>query len=193
MGRESDAWLTYGGASGAGKLLLESTEIILRGAVRARIPRSAIAGFAQDGDDLVIQTPQGALRAGLAPKDAARWVAALAKPIPTLATKLGVSRETPIRVLGDVTDTELQSALSGSVSPAATMLLAELNDVAQLDAALRALADPSLTTFWGVTVKGKATPLPEATLRSRLRDAGFIDTKSCAVSQTRSATRFQRR
>ena len=42
MGRESDAWLGYNGASGAGKILLESTEIILRGAVRARIPRSAI-------------------------------------------------------------------------------------------------------------------------------------------------------
>lgn len=193
MGRESDAWLTYGGASGAGKLLLESTEIILRGAVRARIPRSAIVGFAQEGDDLVIQTPRGALRAGLAPKHAARRVAALAKPIPTLAAKLGVSPETPIRLLGDVTDADLQAALSGGVSPTATTLLAELNDATQLDAALHALADPGLTAFWGVTVKGKAAPLPEASLRSRLRDAGFTDTKSCAVSQIRSATRFQRR
>ena len=193
MGRESEAWLSYGGASGAGKILLESSEIILRGAVRARIPRSAIASFAQDGDDLVIQTPQGALRAALAPKEAARWVAAIAKPIPTLAAKLGVSPETPIRVLGDITDADLQAALSGGTSPVSTALLAELNDAAQLDAALHALADPSLTAFWGVTVKGKAAALPEATLRSRLREAGFIDTKSCAVSQTRSATRFQRR
>ena len=92
-----------------------------------------------------------------------------------------------------MTDADLQAALSGGVSPAATTLLAELNDAAQLDAALQALTDPSLTAFWGVTVKGKASRLPEATLRSRLRDAGFIDTKSCAVSQTRSATRFQRR
>ena len=33
MGSESDAWLSYGGATGAGQILLESTEIILRGAV----------------------------------------------------------------------------------------------------------------------------------------------------------------
>ena len=193
MGRESDAWLGYGGASGAGKILLESTEIILRGAVRARIPRSAITSFAQDGDDLVICTPQGELRARLGAKETPRWIAALAKPAPTLAAKLGLSGETPAQVLGDVTDPPLQDALAGCITTRSNVLIAELNDTASLDAVLSLLTNPSLTTFWGVTVKGKASPLPEATLRSRLRDAGFIDTKSCSVSQTRSATRFQRR
>ena len=35
--------------------------------------------------------------------------------------------------------------------------------------------------------------LPWGRLRIRLRAAGFIDTKTCAVSETRTATRFQRR
>lgn len=193
MGREATARITFGGQSAPGKILLESQELILRGTLRARIPRQDITGFAVEGDDLVLQTRQGPIRAGLGNRQAALWLKALAKPPPSLAAKLGISPETPARLLDGVTDPALRAALTGCTAPDGRLLIAEIADSATLDRALAALADPGLAAFWAVTVKGRTAPLPEATLRSRLRAAGFIDTKTCAVSETRTATRFQRR
>lgn len=71
MGRESAAQLWFGGATGFRTLLLESAEIILRGDLQARIPRSDVLGFGVEQDDLIIDTAHGPLRASLSAKDAA--------------------------------------------------------------------------------------------------------------------------
>lgn len=193
MGREVVAHVIFRGQTGEAKILLEADEIILRGGLRARIPRAAITGFAVNADDLVIETTEGPLRANLGAKVASLWAKALAKPPPDLCSKLGVSPAAPVQVLGNLTDPALIAALSGCSSPTALVLIAEIVDAETLERAVNVLAQAPITMFWGVTVKGKASPLPESALRTRLRLAGYVDTKSCAVSETHSATRFHRR
>jgi hypothetical protein len=193
MGREASAIVEFAGKTGLGKILLESQELILRGELRTRIARSDITGFTTEADDLVLTTPLGLLRARLGAKEAAAWVRALGRPPPSLAEKLGISTTSPARLLAPLCDPALVTALQGCIAPDAPLLIGEIEDAATLDCAEAALADTTLTAIWGVTRKGPASRLSEATLRTRLRAAGFIDTKSCTVSEIRAATRFQRR
>lgn len=100
MGREATVWLTYGEAAGEGRVLLESDDLILRGRVKARIPRAALAHARVDGPDLVIDAPGGPLRLSLGAVEAGRWLTALSKPAPTLPDKLGVKAGTRLWAWG---------------------------------------------------------------------------------------------
>ena len=82
MGREAEALCHWAGTSGQAHILLESSEIILRGEVRARIPRASIRSFKADGGDLTVDAAAGRLVAELGGTLAASWAAALAKPPP---------------------------------------------------------------------------------------------------------------
>lgn len=193
MGREASCSITFGGQCGTAKLLLESSEIILRGDLRAKIARADIQGFAAAGDDLVIQTASGPLRATLGATEAALWVKALAKPVPTLVQKLGIKTDTALLVIGPLTDSGLIAALSGHDQAAKPgLLLAELPDQTAFDAALAQCQAHPDAAFWGVTRKAKSA-FPDAALRARMRAAGYVDSKSCAVSDAFTATRYSRR
>ncbi len=203
MGREASGSIRFGGQSGAGKLLLEPGEIILRGSVRAHIPRDQITGYQAEGEDLLIQTANGLLRATLGAKEAAQWVRALAKPLPDLAQKLGIKTGMALWVIGPLTDAALIAAVAnhGSANHGVTdrcdaaqpaLLLAELPDQAAFDAALVLCHDHPTAAFWGITRKGKSA-FPDAALRAQMRTAGYIDSKSCAVSDGFTATRYSRR
>lgn len=197
MGREATGEISFGGQSRPGKLLLEAEEVIARGTLRLRLPRSALTGWQadEDGAVLVLKSAQGALRARLGAHEVAAWLKALDRPVPGLAQKLGLAPDRPAWVIGPVTDAALAAALKGARadSPAsAALALAELPDEAALDAALAAL-DGTRLPFWAVAPKGRASPLPDATLRARMRAAGWTDSKSCAVSDRMTATRYHRR
>ncbi len=192
MGREAEAQIEFAGQNGFGKILLEANELILRGEIRARIARKTITGFTTEGDDLVVVTAEGALRVNLGAKQAALWQQALAKPPPSLGTKLGISSLTPARVIGRVTDPALIAVLHGVTTTDSMLILAEVSDQTCFDNVLEVLQNLSAPTFWGVTAKGKSA-FPEANLRSQMRAAGFIDSKSCAISDLHSATRFSRK
>ena len=191
MGREAEAEVRFRGAAGHAKLLLESDALILRGGLRARLARGELgAATAQDGV-LRIETAEGVLEADLGPA-AEAWVKAVAKPRPGLADKLGLRadrRALVIEVIGGVD-------LAGAVAPFraagpgdAAMVVAELPDAAAFAAAW-AQAAPLALPFWGVTRKGKASAFAEADLRAALRSAGWMDSKTCAVSADWTATRF---
>lgn len=191
MGREATGHLRFGGAEGAGKLLLEAEVLILRGAVRAQLPRTALTGWRAEGDRLVIETPEGAIVADLPAGEAARWLAALARPAPGLAAKLGIGPESPVWLVLPATDPALIDAIGphAAAPDLARLALAELSGPPALEAALAALQARPLP-FWAVTVKGPASPLPEARARLAFRDLGWRDAKSCAVSPRLSATRW---
>lgn len=198
MGREAEAIISLAGPtgpekSGAGKILLEADALILRGAVKAQIARADIIGFAADDDDLVLQTRQGTIRAQLGTTQVALWLKALAKPPPSLADKLGIGAKSPAQVIGPLSEPALMAALEGYISTSAALLLAELGSTAAFEAALVYLRKYPEAVFWGVTVKGKSSPFSEANLRERMRAIGYIDSKSCSVSGSHSATRYMRR
>ena len=70
--------------------MLESTEIILRGNLRGRLPRAGIVGVVLLGDDLLVDMSGELLTLELGHMEAAKWAAALLKVPPTLAEKLGL-------------------------------------------------------------------------------------------------------
>lgn len=191
MGREAEGAISFQGQAGAGKLLLESDALILRGAVRARIGRDQITGFDVVGDALRIATGLGEVRAELGAAKAALWCKALAKPVPGLAAKLGISADRPVHVIGVLTDPALAQAVAEhqAAAPDAALFLAEVPDEPALHAALAVIAPYINAAFWGATQKGKSG-FTDADLRAGMRGAGYIDSKSCSVSDRLTATRY---
>ncbi len=192
MGREATGHITYLGQSGPAKLLLESQELIVRGAVKTRIPRSDILKYGTQDQVLWIETTQGRLVADLGAKVAALWPQALAKSPPSLGEKLGVSASKRVLSLTEARDPDLQSALVGATAQTisdAVMTLAELYAPAELAAILPRLGQ---VPFWGITRKGKDSTYNEDALRVTLRALGWVDTKSCSVSAKMTGTRYHR-
>ncbi len=52
MGREAEAQARWRGTEGAARAILESDALILRGEVRARLPRADLSGWRVEGEDL---------------------------------------------------------------------------------------------------------------------------------------------
>lgn len=195
MGREAEGAIRYLGAEGAGRILIEGTEVILRGEVRAKIPREAIAAVRVEGDDLVLDTERGPLVATVGAGVAERLAQVLRKPVPTLAEKLGLTGGVRAGCLWPVTDPVLLQALAERVVPVdeATILVAEIIDEAALERLVQALPDLARRYVWCVNAKGPRPLLPEARIRAALRAAGWIDSKTTAVSAAMSATRYRLR
>jgi hypothetical protein len=175
-------------------VLLESREIILRGGVKARIPKSAITGFAVHGEDLLVDTAEGRLIATIGAREAGKWAEALAKPAPSLASKLGIGGQSPAYLFGETDDEALLDALAGHHGvddPAeAALVVAMIDGPASLDAAAELAGDRFL---WCVYPKGKAALFGDMEVRRHLRDAGWIDSKTSAISDKLTATRYRRR
>lgn len=191
MGREAEGMIRFRDQGGAGRILIEATEVILRGEVRARVPRDEIAGLRVEGEDLVIDTMRGPVVATVGSKLAENLRVALLKPVPTLVEKLGVSAG-GAGCLWPVTDEVLSRALAGLTVPVeeAKILVAELLDQVALDWLVALLPGLAGRHVWCVNAKGPRPVLPEAAIRGALRDAGWIDSKTTAVSDAVSATRY---
>lgn len=196
MGREAIAQCNWAGQSAEAKVLLESQEIILRGSIKARIARSAITSFSDEGETLRVTTPDGELLAELGAKEAAKWAEALAKPAPSLASKLGVGGEKPAFLLGETRDESLLDALAGhhrvERAENASVVVALIDGEASLDAALELAGELGLM-LWCVYPKGKAAAFGDSAIRAHLRGAGWMDNKTCAVSERLTATRYGRK
>ena len=190
MGREAAGEMRFDGKAGPGKLLLEAEGLILRGAVRMQIAREAITGFAVEDDVLRIETDRGPLEATLGAREAAAWLRALAKPPPSLADKLGIGTGRAVLRLGPVTDAALLAALARAGDGPPVLAIAEVESLPALETALAAMSAHPGLPLWTVTPKGADSPLPEITLRVRMRAAGWRDAKSCAVSPRMTACRW---
>jgi hypothetical protein len=142
---------------------------------------------------LILTTAAGLLVASLGAAEAAAWVRALAKPVPNLREKLGLSAQRPAVVFGQIDDETLAQTLDGYVSRdpgSAFVAIAQVNSADDLDTAVQGLGDLPL---WCITVKGKDSAFSDDQARAVLRTKGYVDTKACAVSARLTATRWQRR
>jgi hypothetical protein len=196
MGREAIALCTWQGQSAEAKVLLESQEIILRGGIKARIPRGTITAFVAEGEALSVTAPEGTLVAQLGAKEAGKWAEALARPAPSLASKLGIGGEKPAFLLGETDDEALLDALAGhhrvDRAEQSAVIVALIDGVASLDEALE-LAGEHALMLWCIYPKGKSAVFGDTAIRSHLRAAGWMDNKSCAVSEQLTATRYARK
>lgn len=196
MGRDTETIAQWQGQTAEVRALLESAEIILRGGIKARVPRAAITTMSVDQGWLTLGTNRGPLVLELGEVEASRWLAVLQRPVPTLAEKLGVSAGCLAFVQGALDDVELAAALLGVVTAdiaRAGLLLVVLAVPGDLEAAFAlALAAPDLG-LWCVYPKGRTAAVTDAVVRSYFRQRGYVDSKSCAVSEALTATRYGRR
>lgn len=193
MGREAEGHAIWRGQSGAVKAYLESDGIILRGEVRGKLPRAGLMGWQIDGEDLCLQSDGEPLVLTLGAKEAAAWIKALEKPVPSLAAKLGVSASARVWRIGGPAPEEIAVALAGAEVPGpdgAAMIVAVLTGPGDLDQALAA-GQASGLRVWSVHGKGKGAAVGDAAVRGTFRAAGWMDIKTSAVSDGYTATLYR--
>jgi hypothetical protein len=196
MGREAVAVAHWNGEIAEVKALLESTEIILRGEIRARVSRATISSYSVEDDTLNVISSGELLCLELGHAEVTKWAAILSKPLPTLALKLGIDASRRAFVIGQVDDAELAKALSGAVTKTrqdAAVLLAILTTAADLAKAIRLGQETPHCPVWCVYGKGKFATVADSTIRTAMRASGFIDNKTSGVSDRMTATRYQLR
>jgi len=199
MGREADCTCDWNGTSAKVKALIEPPELILRGALKRRVPFAEMQHLRADGDKLCFSVRGETVALTLGIGLAARWFKSLTAPPPSLAKKLGITAETVVRMIGPADDAALAEALacaqSSAVSSPGNLILARVNTSAELSNALKAAAEQLHrgVPIWFIYRKGKGHPLTESDVRSTALAAGIVDTKVAAVSATLTALRFVKR
>ncbi len=196
MGREAVAVCHWQGDVAEAKLHLDSRALSLRGEMRLDIPRNDIRDVVLSSEGLRVLTDGPELIMELGEVEAGRWQKALLKKPPTLAEKLGISAQTPAFVQGDYDDVPLARALAGATVKTpddAAILLAVLMEEPDLQAA----SDLALTYpdkhIWMVHRKGKAAVVGDTMIRTHMRGLGFIDSKTSAISDQLTTTRYRLR
>ena len=192
MGREAVVQVEAGKDSGEARALLESRELILRGEVRRRWPLEALTMVRAEGDELRFQAGDEGVTLVLGASMAADWARRMTAPPTPLRKKLGVGDADRVFVIGALDDEALVEALAGAVTAdptQATLFVARIEDEADIDAALAAHVARPDVQLWAVYPKGKV-PVGDTRVRERLRAAGYRDSKSCAVSDRLTATRY---
>lgn len=195
MGREATIHAEVGSEAGEVRALLEGAELILRGEIRRRFPREAIETVSVDADMLRFRAAGEAVTLHLGAKLAQRWAAAIAEPPRSLRAKLGLGDAVRALLIGVVADEALAEAIEGALAKdgnAAQMMIAIIDDPTDLTEALRVQADFPTLPLWTVYPKGRNVAFGDTAIRTAPRAAGFRDTKSCAVSDRLTATRYNR-
>ncbi|WP_291048732.1 hypothetical protein [Herbiconiux sp.] len=192
MGREARVRAQVGDDTGDVKAVLEARELILRGEIRRRFAVVAIEKLRVDGETLQFCHGNEMVVLHLGERAALSWAKAISTPPPTLRAKLGLDRGVRALVIGACDDPALAEALDGVQTTRieeAAMVVARVSSPDDLEAAWSLCGSLPL---WVVYPKGRGVVFGEAAVREMLRQAGGRDTKSCAVSERLTATRFQR-
>ena len=197
MGLEAESEVRVGNESHHAHVLLESRDLILRGAFRKTLPIAELKDLRVVNHELLFE--HGGLPYALALPDgqAAKWLEKLTTAPPSLAQKLGVDAGHKALVWGHVEDAALNEALLNAVTtdPAQAVLsIAVARKPAELNAALAEVTQRlPQAPIWIIHPKGATSGLPESAVRPHMRALNVIDSKSCAVSDTLTATRFSLR
>jgi len=197
MGREARGPCTIGSHTEAVKALLESTELVVRGdSLKRRFAISALSGVEVQGNALRFQCGGERVALELGAAEAQKWFKKIMTPPPSLASKLGIGTDAKAYLLGCADDAALAQALAGAsttgASDAAVLIAIALDDE-DLTQAIARHAGMPCRAMWVVHLKGKAATLGDTAIRRRLRDSGYMDNKTTAVSDRFTATRYARR
>jgi hypothetical protein len=196
MGLEAKCRGRWRGGSGEIKALLETHELIIRGALKGRFAIADLREVRVEGRDLCFTIAGQEIALALGADVATRWAKKIATPPPSLAKKLGVGPLSKILVIGSLNEPALREALDGNTATRvaeAQLSLAVVKDETMLDDALRAHQSlPSDRPIWIVYQKGPRAVFGEGAVRQRMRHAGYMDNKVSAVSDGLSAMRYAR-
>jgi hypothetical protein len=197
MGREVTCDVQWAGESGRAKVLLETQELIVRGAgefARRSVPLASLTQVEARGEMLCFWAGDEAVSIELGAAEAQSWAKKLTTPAPTLAAKLGIGAETHLALIGNFDDGELAAAIGEAASTDSRhpdLVLALIKSTGDLNYALAAhvgyLSHPPI---WIVYQKGTGKPIGETEIRNTLRRVGLMDTKVASVSAALTALRF---
>ena len=198
MGREASCTARVGQETAEVTALLESTTVVLRGALKRKWEIAALQNLRVEGGELRFEIGDEAVALALGEKEAGKWLTKLQTPPPTLAAKLGVSAANPALLIGPTVgtlDPALAEALAGSITTnmrEARMLVAVLSKASELPRMAEFHADMICKTVWVVHPKGPDADPSDAEVRVAMRGWGYVDNKTSAVSDKLTATRWVR-
>jgi hypothetical protein len=197
MGREAQGLCTIGPHTEAVRAWLESTAVLLRGpTLKRHIALSALTDLRVEAQALRFTADGESVALEFGADEAHKWLKKIMTPAPSLAAKLGVSAQQRAYVVGHADEPVLAEALAGATTrraDEAAVLVAIALDDADLAQAITLHAGMPCRAMWVVHVKGKAAVLGDTSIRSCLRERGYMDNKTSAVSDRFTATRYAKR
>jgi hypothetical protein len=197
MGLEAESEVRVGHESHHAHVLLESRELILRGAFRKTLPIAELKDLRVVNHELLFEHSGLPYALALPEGQAVKWLEKLTTAPPSLAQKLGVDTGHKALVWGHIEDAHLNEALLNAVTTdpmQAVLSIAVARKPAELNAALAEILQRlPHAPIWIVYPKGAQSSLPASAVRSHMRALNWIDSKTCAVSDILTATRFSQR
>ncbi|MFA5833560.1 MAG: hypothetical protein WDA22_08785 [Bacteroidota bacterium] len=196
MGLEAKTKITIGKNSMEGKVLLESSEVIIHGKERMRIPFNQIKTIAAADGVLRFSFGQIPIQIVLGLK-AEKWLEKIKNP-KTVFDKLGVKRDAKISVV-NVTDKSFIEELKkrvvnvaiGKTTKKSDLIFYEANssdEVQRLSSLKKYLT--SNGGIWVVSLKGKSATIKDVEVMAVGKKCGLVDVKVVGFSETHTALKF---
>lgn len=198
MGKETTAKVTVGSKKAECVVLLEGTEIVIRGELKRKVPRARMKGLAAVGGVLSFEDGGERVKIELGEKAAAAWRDAIENPR-SRVEKLGVKAGMTVCVLGDAGRDAVGEveAVSGSkvsrrLVKSADVVLLVVREVAELETLATvkgSLAESG--AVWVLWPKGRKDLRHEEVVAAAKR-SGLVQTKSVGFSEELSGLRLVR-
>lgn len=194
MGNEATCRVEVGDQSAEAKALLETEELIVRGAIKARIPFSEAKDVTGDGGVLRLRWSDRDVRIHLG-GDAAKWAEKIRNPKSVL-DKLGVKAGQRVSVVGKVDESFLEQLeargvdLSKKLRRDSDVIFAAINrreELGKLEELRGSLAPAG--AIWVVRPKGDPA-ISESDVMSAGKAAGLVDVKVVKFSPTHTAEKL---
>lgn len=193
MGNEALCRVEVDGKSAEAKVLLETSELIVRGAVKLRIPFSEMESVDADGDLLRIRWSGRSASFTLGPQ-AKKWAEKIRNP-KSVIDKLGIKPGQRITALGALDDDFVaQLSALGEVSRRPrnnsdiVFYAVWRQDQLEKLTSLRALLTPA-GALWVIRPKSAAA-VTESQVLAAGKAAGLVDVKVVRFSESHTAEKF---
>lgn len=198
MGAEASCTLRENGARHDGKALLETDDLIFRGAdgFRVKLPLKSLANVRAVAGELSFDAPNGPFVLELGEK-AVRWAERIREPR-SLLDKLDLKPTHAVAILGG-RDATFVKELGGRVGSVTLGRVPKASDViflwAETPTALRRLATLTRTiardgAIWVIHPKGAASKLRDVDIFAVARKVGLTATKVARFSETHTAEKL---
>jgi len=195
MGIETTCRVETEAGAGEAKVLLETEELIVRGALKARIPLKSVEAAVVDGRKLIVSHGKSRTVLHLGPQ-AARWADRILNPRSRLE-KLGVKPGMVVSCQG-ITDTALKDELTSAGATVSWGRIKKDSDLILLgverDAELSRIA-PAVASvrpdgaIWVIHPKGKEG-VKDTAIFGAGREAGLVATKVAKFSESHTAEKL---
>ena len=194
MGNEVLTQVEIGDESAQAKAVLETGELIVRGAIKARIPFKEMKDLRASDGVLSFNWRKRVVRIHIGP-DAAKWAEKIRNPKSVL-DKLGVKSGQKVSLLGEAASALIEQLeargveVSTKLRPERDLIFFAADrreDLARLEELRRALQ--SAGAIWVLRPKGSPA-ISEADVMAAGKSAGLVDVKVVRFSDTHTAEKL---